>query len=270
MDSVDFEETDDDMFDSAADFRGPSNTMSQSEQDEMDGTMDAVDFPPDSIAQSFDPSDSLSGADAMPSGTASTGFDSMGSADTVQPTIAGDEQSWVSPEQASGFVDNMKQSASDMGDTVKQKAQEFTEQAQSKAGQMMGTVKSQVVSQVTTQKERASSKISEISSALHQTGQQLDQNGQAPIGDIAETVATRIDSVSSYLRERNVDDMLMDGQDFARRQPALFIGLAVILGVMIARFMKSSAPQQDMSSQSMSPSSMSPQSMNSSSMSPAM
>jgi hypothetical protein len=46
---------------------------------------------------------------------------------------------------------------------------------------------------------------------------------------------------ADQIREKGVADMLDDVNTFARRRPALFIGGAFLVGVGLARFLKSSA-----------------------------
>jgi hypothetical protein len=60
-----------------------------------------------------------------------------------------------------------------------------------------------------------------------------------------DRAAGGVSEISSYLRDRNVDDMLADAEDFARRQPELFLGGAFALGMLAARFFKSSSRPQE-------------------------
>jgi hypothetical protein len=46
--------------------------------------------------------------------------------------------------------------------------------------------------------------------------------------------------LSATLRDRDVRELVQDAQQFARRQPAIFVGAAFAAGVLAARFMKSS------------------------------
>ena len=52
--------------------------------------------------------------------------------------------------------------------------------------------------------------------------------------------------LADHIRERGVADMLDDVHDFARRRPALFIGGAFLVGLGVARFLKSSADRGGM------------------------
>jgi hypothetical protein len=50
---------------------------------------------------------------------------------------------------------------------------------------------------------------------------------------------------ADHIRQRGVTDMMDDVNQFARRRPAMFIGGAFLIGLGIARFMKSSAMSGD-------------------------
>ena len=54
-------------------------------------------------------------------------------------------------------------------------------------------------------------------------------------------VADKIEQLASALRGRDLPQLARDVEQLARRQPALFIGGAFSVGLIAARFMKSSA-----------------------------
>jgi hypothetical protein len=53
--------------------------------------------------------------------------------------------------------------------------------------------------------------------------------------------AARLEGAAASLRERSVDDLMRSLNDFARTQPAVFFGGAVLAGFALSRFLKSSA-----------------------------
>ena len=66
-----------------------------------------------------------------------------------------------------------------------------------------------------------------------------------------ETLASYVDMASDQLkrfadeiRQRGVADMLDDVHNFARRRPVVFIGGAFLIGLGVARFLKSSAERR--------------------------
>ncbi len=112
--------------------------------------------------------------------------------------------------------------------------------AQDKVGQVVDQAKQQTTSLLETRKDQAADTLYTVAHALRQTGQQLREQEQAPVAGVADQVATRVESVSSYLHGRDVRQIVDETEDLARQRPAVFVGGALALGVLAARFLKSS------------------------------
>jgi len=123
---------------------------------------------------------------------------------------------------------------------VKDTAKQALDQGQQVAGQAIDKAKDTVKSQLSTQKEKAVSTLGNFTDALHETGNQLRQSGQGVFGGYADSLAGQVDRAVVFLRENDVDDLTAQVEDFARKQPALFIGGAFVVGIALARFLKSS------------------------------
>ena len=132
-------------------------------------------------------------------------------------------------EPTSGIVDQAQGSLGQVAD-----------QAQTTAGQVTQQAKQQATSQLESQKARAVDSLVTVAQALRQTGQHLHQQDQATVGGYVEQAAERIESLTNYLRAREVPELVAETQDFARRQPGLFLTGAVALGFIGARFLMSS------------------------------
>lgn len=110
---------------------------------------------------------------------------------------------------------------------------------------LLGGIQQRVTSRVDEQKNRAADGLGGIADVFRSAGNELrDEN---------ETVAQYVDMASDQLRrfadsirQRGVADMLDDVSGFARRRPAMFIGGAFVLGIGLARFLKSSADRGGM------------------------
>src|SRR4051812_33373313 len=108
-------------------------------------------------------------------------------------------------------------------------------------GGLMHSIQNQPSSALSSQKGRAADGIKTVIDAVRQTGESLrDKN--ATIAGYADSAATQLERFSTQLRDRDVSELMDEVSAFARRQPALFIGSGVALGVVAARFLKSSAP----------------------------
>src|SRR5205814_1093360 len=63
-------------------------------------------------------------------------------------------------------------------------------------------------------------------------------NGSGAV--LAERAADGMERVAESLQKRDLDGVIAEVQEFARRSPALFVGGAVTAGFVLARFLKSS------------------------------
>ena len=105
----------------------------------------------------------------------------------------------------------------------------------------MDRVRDRATAQLSTQKDRATDGLGSVAQAVRQSTQHLRQNKQDAIANYVEKAADQIDRFSTQLRNRDVGELVNEVQRFARRQPALFVGSAFAIGVIGARFLKSSS-----------------------------
>ncbi len=117
----------------------------------------------------------------------------------------------------------------DVKDQVVGQAKNTIQQARERASSSLGESKSQVADQFGT-----------IAGALRRTTEHLRSEDQQRIAGLTDTVARQVDQVANYLRNKDASAMRADLENLARRQPALMIGGALVLGLIGARFMKSS------------------------------
>ena len=101
-------------------------------------------------------------------------------------------------------------------------------------------MKTQVKDQLTTHKGNVAEGLGTVKSTLQATGQQLRDGNLAFLAEPTESFATQLEQATNYLRDKDIDAVTQDVQAFARRNPAVFIGGAFLLGIAVARFLKSS------------------------------
>jgi hypothetical protein len=91
------------------------------------------------------------------------------------------------------------------------------------------------------QKERATDQLGGISKALHQTSRSLRDQDQETIAHYVDGAARQLEHLSDYLQHRTVGEMISEGRRLARREPVLFLGGAMLLGLVGSRFFKSTS-----------------------------
>ncbi len=89
-------------------------------------------------------------------------------------------------------------------------------------------------------KSRVTSSLDGIASALGKTTEGLQSTDLGQLAPYGERLQTLTQSFSDYLKDAKAGDLLHDAEALARRQPALFLGGAFALGLIAARFLKSS------------------------------
>jgi hypothetical protein len=114
-------------------------------------------------------------------------------------------------------------------DQVVGQARNTLQQARERAGSSLGESKGQIADQFGT-----------IAGALRRTTEHLRSEDQQRIAGLTETVSRQVDQVANYLRNKDASAMRADLENLARRQPAIMIGGALVLGLIGARFLKSS------------------------------
>lgn len=91
------------------------------------------------------------------------------------------------------------------------------------------------------QKHRAADGIQRFARSMHDMARNLEQEQhQGLAAHYTHVAADQLDRMARSLEQRTMDDMLTGVEDFARRQPAAFVGGAFAAGFVLARFLKSS------------------------------
>jgi hypothetical protein len=105
---------------------------------------------------------------------------------------------------------------------------------------ILGGIKQNVTSRVDEQKNRAADGLGGIANAIRNAGNELRSDNEA-LASYVDQASDQLRRFADHIRQKGVADMMDDVHSFARRRPALFIGGAFLVGLGIARFLKSSA-----------------------------
>jgi hypothetical protein len=145
---------------------------------------------------------------------------------TTPNTEAPGSRAETSDQQNGG---NARQQIRDVKNQVVDQAKNTFQQARERATSSLGESKNQFADQFGT-----------IAEALRRTTEHLRSEDQQRIAGLTDTVARQVEQVADYLRNKDARGMRQDLENLARRQPALMIGGALVLGLIGARFLKSS------------------------------
>jgi hypothetical protein len=118
-----------------------------------------------------------------------------------------------------------------------------TANGQKTNGGIVNRVKETAAAQLAAQKDRGTDALGRVADAVRSSTQRLRDEQHDTIAGYVDKAADQIETWSRRLREKDVEELVADVQQLARRRPAVFIGSAFALGVVGARFLKSSRPQ---------------------------
>lgn len=139
--------------------------------------------------------------------------------------------------------------SSDPGNKLKDSATDLFEHAKDTASESYDAVAAKAKTAVTEQKNQVSAGLKSVAGSFRQMGGQLRATPEPNritdlTSDLTGKAAGTMESVANYFERKDPREMLRDVEGFARRNPAIFFGTAFALGLLAARFLKSSKPDQ--------------------------
>jgi len=127
-------------------------------------------------------------------------------------------------------------------------AKSLYDQAKDTAGHAYDAATEKAASKFDEKKSDISGGLSSVAGSVRTVSQNLrSSDAQNAIttttAKYTDTAARKLEDVANYFETHDMRQMMSDAEDFARRNPAIFIGGAAVLGLLAARFIKSSKPK---------------------------
>jgi len=139
------------------------------------------------------------------------------------------------PASAAGGPERLAATARDLAatatETVKQEAATFADKAKDTVGEQAGKAQT-----------AASQTLGDFASAVRKAGDELAQSDQSMAGRLVQQAANGLEQVSRSLADKQPGELIDTVRDFGRSNPVAFIGGAVLLGIALGRFARTSAP----------------------------
>lgn len=130
------------------------------------------------------------------------------------------------------------------GDTARSKVEEYQDEAKSAISRLTGDAKARARAAVEDRKNASAQDVADIAHALRTSADDLEQRDRTAAAGYVRQAAGGLEQFADSLQRRDLDDMVRQTEEFARRQPGLFVGGAVVAGFALARFLKSSADRR--------------------------
>jgi hypothetical protein len=151
--------------------------------------------------------------DESDSSSSSTKDVAMGEAGTVKDTAVG--------------------AGKNVASTARDEAANVVSTAGTQAKNLLGTVTDEVRSQGRTQQSRLAEAVHSVAQELGSMGAKSEQSG--PVADLAQQASRRAGEVGHWLENKEPSEVLDDVRSFARRRPAIFLGMCALAGVVVGR-----------------------------------
>jgi len=143
-------------------------------------------------------------------------------------------------DSAKDAIAGAKTALSSATDSAKSQVGELAEQAKTKVSELTSQATDKVKEQLGEHKDKATEGLTAITDVIRQSATTLEEKGQAPIAGAVSGFAGQIENFAGYLQGKSIDELAEDVTVYAKQNPQLFVGGAFLLGVALARFLKSS------------------------------
>ena len=141
-----------------------------------------------------------------------------------------------------GQINEIRRSVEDKAGEVKQTVSRVIDEQKSEIGAtargLMDKARDKVETVAAEQKSVGAEYLSSFAQAVDRAAGEFE--GSVPqAAQYIRQASGQIHTIADAVRQRDVSELLNEVRDFARRQPALFFGGALLLGFAAARFLKS-------------------------------
>jgi hypothetical protein len=151
---------------------------------------------------------------------------------TARRGLFGETQMAQGNDDASGMIGD---------DEARGKAGARRERSTSVVAEFVDAARTAAESLLEDQKRQIADRVGGIAQALHSAAHSLDHSQNRLIARYVEEAADKVEDISRTVRERRWSELVTDTEDFARRQPALFVLGAVAAGFLVERFLWATA-----------------------------
>jgi ElaB/YqjD/DUF883 family membrane-anchored ribosome-binding protein len=124
---------------------------------------------------------------------------------------------------------------------IKQKVSEDIRSVQQKAQDSLSDVSDKAKDAASTQKNMIAEKMSGIATAMEKIGGELEQGDQPDIGRMTRNLSSSLRTFSDDIKDRDLGQIAGMAEDFGRKQPLAFLGIAAVAGLAASRFLTASA-----------------------------
>ncbi|MBY5461695.1 nutrient deprivation-induced protein [Rhizobium leguminosarum] len=149
--------------------------------------------------------------------------------DASKQTSSSSPGSLSSPRTRTSFADleaKVSEDVSAARETIKDGADTAVEKAR------------EVISQRTS---FAARQFGGVAMALEKAGAELEGSGQAEVGRYAKQIGQSVQTIAQRMEGKDIGEIAAMTEEFGRKQPVAFLGIAALTGLAASRFLTASA-----------------------------
>lgn len=130
----------------------------------------------------------------------------------------------------------------DETETSEQKSatQSIADDVRSTAKEASSAAKQQANKKLDENRQKVADEIGSLAHAARVAAADLRANDHEGLSHYVTDLADHVTSLASGLRKKNIDELIDEAHNIARKNPALFIGGSIAIGLGVARFAKAS------------------------------
>jgi Mg2+ and Co2+ transporter CorA len=135
--------------------------------------------------------------------------------------------------------------ASDLRTTAKRAKKQAKRQVNDVVKAIVETVHEEAERLFDERRDRAAAKVEKLGKMVHQASHALHAVRMDGVADAIDSAGERVESLSEYIKDRNLNDIIQDAGEIVNEHKALAIGGLFITGFAVARFLKASEANLD-------------------------
>ena len=154
------------------------------------------------------------------------------------------EMGLATPPPSAASADPMPASAS-TSDTIRDQVGPLVDTMRERVGPLAEQVKDQASAVAQQQMTSAAEGLDSAAGAVNAVGDRLRENNLGELSQYTDQAAEQIEKVANWLRTTTPEEIAHDIEDFAKKQPAVFVAGALALGLIGVRFLRSTSQNVD-------------------------
>ena len=132
--------------------------------------------------------------------------------------------------------------ASDTVEETREAGRALASEVREVGGQLGADARDRAKSEMDRRSTDAGVRVARAAGDVRDVAEHLRQRGKDQPARLADDAAERIERFALYLRDADTDTIIADVRDFGRRQPAVVIAAAAVVGIVAGRLLKASDP----------------------------